>query len=195
VGYGLPLVDPPATRGGVRTPEQEVADILAVEVDPVVVRRVLGEVPFWFHTFALNRGAGIYTPGVAVDHRYRLPFVPASFAVLRVLDVGTFDGFYTFVAEARGARRVVAVNSEQYVAIGRPHTTSLTLSGSRFERRNSGPVEPADSLRGDGQTGNHAGRSKGVIYGTRDGGTRARNATLAGATNPKRVSRFHAHGV
>jgi tRNA (mo5U34)-methyltransferase len=48
--------------------------------------------------------------------RDRLPFIPASFAALRVLNVGTFDGFYAFVAETRGARRVVAVDSEQYVA-------------------------------------------------------------------------------
>ena len=31
-----------------------------------------------------------------------------------MLDVGTFDGFYAFLAEARGARRVVAVDNEQY---------------------------------------------------------------------------------
>jgi tRNA (mo5U34)-methyltransferase len=108
-------VDPLAKRGGVKTPEQEVADILPLEVHPVSARRVLGEVPFWFHTFALNRAELIYTPGVAVDHRYRLPFLPASFAGLRVLDVGSFDGFYAFVAEARGATRVVAVDSEQHV--------------------------------------------------------------------------------
>ena len=28
--------------------------------------------------------------------------------------MGTFDGFYAFLAEARGARRVVAVDNEQY---------------------------------------------------------------------------------
>jgi tRNA (mo5U34)-methyltransferase len=108
-------MDPLEGRGGAKTPEQEVADILPLEVDPAVARRVLGEVPFWFHTFALNRTEGIYTPGVAVDHRYRLPFLPAGFATLRVLDVGTFDGFYAFVAEARGAKRVVAIDSEQHV--------------------------------------------------------------------------------
>ena len=32
-----------------------------------------------------------------------------------MLDVGAFDGFYSFLAEARGARRVVAVDNEQYV--------------------------------------------------------------------------------
>jgi SAM-dependent methyltransferase len=70
----------------------------------------------WFHTFALDPAHGLYTPGVARDHRYRVPFLPASFAGQRVLDVGTFDGFYAFLAEHRGAARVVAVDNEQYVA-------------------------------------------------------------------------------
>jgi len=33
---------------------------------------------------------------------------------MSVLDVGTFDGFYAFLAERRGAERVVAVDNEQY---------------------------------------------------------------------------------
>ena len=37
------------------------------------------------------------------------------FAGRSVLDFGAFDGFYSFLAEARGARRVVAVDNEQYV--------------------------------------------------------------------------------
>src|SRR5437016_7422927 len=110
-----------AAEGGAQGPfivteaERQVADLLPIEVDPALARATIESVPFWFHTFALNRAEGIYTPGVAVDHRYRLPFLPTSFAGLRVLDVGSFDGFYAFVAEARGATRVVAVDSEQHV--------------------------------------------------------------------------------
>ena len=37
------------------------------------------------------------------------------FAGRSALDVGVFDGFYSFLAERRGARRVVAVDNEQYV--------------------------------------------------------------------------------
>ncbi|HLE98572.1 MAG TPA: methyltransferase domain-containing protein [Gaiellaceae bacterium] len=76
---------------------------------------MLESVPFWFHTFALNREHGIYTPGKARDHGYRLASIPSSFAGLSVLDVGAFDGFYSFLAEARGATRVLAVDSEQYL--------------------------------------------------------------------------------
>ena len=95
--------------------EQEVADLLPIEADPVEAHRILDQVPYWFHTFALNMAEGIYTPGAARDHRYRLPAIPDDFSGLRVLDVGAFDGFYAFLAEARGARSVVAVDNEQYV--------------------------------------------------------------------------------
>jgi tRNA (mo5U34)-methyltransferase len=96
--------------------ERAVADTLPIGADPEEAARVLARVPLWFHTFALNAAHGLYTPGVARDHRYRVPFLPASFAGQRVLDVGTFDGFYAFLAERRGAARVVAVDNEQYVA-------------------------------------------------------------------------------
>ncbi len=35
--------------------ERRVADLLPIEVDPEFARATLEEVPFWFHTFALNR--------------------------------------------------------------------------------------------------------------------------------------------
>jgi tRNA (mo5U34)-methyltransferase len=95
--------------------ERAVADLLPIEADPDSARRVLDRVPLWFHTFALNAEHGLYTPGVARDHRYRVPVLPTSFEGLRVLDVGTFDGFYAYLAEHRGATRVLAVDNEQYV--------------------------------------------------------------------------------
>ena len=94
--------------------ERHVADLLPIEVDPGLARATVERVPFWFHTFALNRAEGIYTPGFARDHRYRVSMLPRDFAGMSVLDVGTFDGFYAFLAERRGAERVVAVDNEQY---------------------------------------------------------------------------------
>jgi len=94
--------------------EREVADLLPIDADPATARATVAAVPFWFHTFALNRKAGIYTPGQARDHRYRIPALPADFWGMHVLDVGTFDGFYAFLAEHRGAARVLAVDNEQY---------------------------------------------------------------------------------
>jgi tRNA (mo5U34)-methyltransferase len=94
--------------------ERQVADLLPFDVEPALARATVESVPFWFHTFALNRAEGIYTPGAARDHRYRVSMLPEDFAGMSVLDVGTFDGFYAFLAARRGAERVVAVDNEQY---------------------------------------------------------------------------------
>ncbi|MCD6014320.1 MAG: hypothetical protein K0R88_404 [Solirubrobacterales bacterium] len=93
--------------------EREVADLLPIDADPDRARLAIERVPLWFHTFSLD-GGSLYTSGVARDHRYRLPALSQDLTGLRVLDVGTFDGFYAFLAEARGAARVVAVDNEQY---------------------------------------------------------------------------------
>lgn len=93
--------------------ERAVADLLPIGADEETAQAALEDVPFWFHTFSLNNGA-FYTPGVARDHRYRIPVLPDDLSGMSVLDVGTFDGFYGFLAEAQGAERVVAVDNEQY---------------------------------------------------------------------------------
>lgn len=100
----------PETSGA----ERAVADENPIGAPAVEAERVRASVPLWFHTFAL--APGIYTPGIARDHSYRLAVLGADrFAGRSVLDVGAFDGFYSFLAETCGARRVVAVDNEQYV--------------------------------------------------------------------------------
>ncbi len=106
---------PPSSPDGIPEPtaaERAVADLLPIAADERKAQDALARVPLWFHTFAL--GDGLYTPGVARDHRYRAPFLPEDLRGASVLDVGTFDGFYAFLAESRGADRVVAVDNEQY---------------------------------------------------------------------------------
>ncbi len=99
---------------GTSRAERTVADVLAVGARVADAERVRDSVPLWFHTFAL--APGVYTPGIARDHGYRLAVLGADrFAGRSVLDVGAFDGFYSFLAEFRGARRVVALDNEQYV--------------------------------------------------------------------------------
>jgi tRNA (mo5U34)-methyltransferase len=68
---------------------------LKAQVDSVV----------WFHTIDL--GDGIVTPGYSksdVDHL--LP----DFSGRSVLDIGAWDGYYSFLAEKRGAARVLALD-------------------------------------------------------------------------------------
>jgi len=109
----------PAEIGGFELiPETTSAERAVAELRPIGATvgdavAVRDSVPLWFHTFAL--APGIYTPGIARDHGYRVAVLEDLFQDARVLDVGAFDGFYSFLAEAKGARRVVAVDNEQYV--------------------------------------------------------------------------------
>lgn len=61
----------------------------------------------WHH--AIDLGNGVVTPGKAggdtIPHR-----VFPSFEGRTVLDVGAWDGYYSFLAERSGARRVVALD-------------------------------------------------------------------------------------
>jgi len=93
--------------------ERQVADLLPIDAGSQRAQTTIDSVPLWFHTFCLD--GRVYTPGIARDHRYRVPVLPDDFGGRSVLDVGTFDGFYAFLAEARGADRVVAIDNEQYV--------------------------------------------------------------------------------
>jgi len=64
----------------------------------------------WFHKIDL--GHGIVTPGVD-----KTPAKPATLGIAQdltgksVLDIGALDGFFSFEAERRGARRVVSLDS------------------------------------------------------------------------------------
>src|SRR5450755_1061523 len=84
--------------------ERQVADLLAIEVAPVLARATVETVPFWFHTFALNRAEGDYTPGAARDHRYRVSALPKDFAGMSVLDVGCFERLLRVPRRAPGGR-------------------------------------------------------------------------------------------
>jgi tRNA (mo5U34)-methyltransferase len=64
----------------------------------------------WHHSIDL--GSGIVTPGQDNSSRKleRLK-LPASLSGQTVLDVGAWDGFFSFEAERRGAQRVLATDS------------------------------------------------------------------------------------
>jgi tRNA (mo5U34)-methyltransferase len=62
----------------------------------------------WFHSIPLR--SDLTTPGLESDTQRKLPRIglPERLGGRSVLDVGTWDGFFAFEAERRGAERVVA---------------------------------------------------------------------------------------
>jgi tRNA (mo5U34)-methyltransferase len=65
-------------------------------------------VPYWWHTIDL--GHGVVTPGGSGDMSQLLNrlALPDDLRGKTVLDIGAWDGFYSFECERRGAARVVA---------------------------------------------------------------------------------------
>ncbi|MEN6336647.1 MAG: methyltransferase domain-containing protein [Phycisphaerales bacterium] len=64
-------------------------------------------IPFWYHKIELP--GGIVTPGFSplCAERYS---IPADLRGKRVLDIGAWDGYWTWEALKRGAREVVAID-------------------------------------------------------------------------------------
>jgi len=68
----------------------------------------LGDID-WYHTIDL--GNGVVTPGF-VDHRSQVSLygIPESLTGKRCLDVATYDGFWAFEMEKRGAAEVIGID-------------------------------------------------------------------------------------
>jgi len=62
----------------------------------------------WYHSIEL--AAGLVTPGWQDCRPLAAVVLPESTEGLRCLDVGTFDGFWAFELERRGAREVIAID-------------------------------------------------------------------------------------
>lgn len=68
-------------------------------------------IPFWFHSVDL--GMGVITPGIKSPEQHREELASFRLPDLRgksVLDIGAWDGFYSFAAERLGGARVVALD-------------------------------------------------------------------------------------
>jgi SAM-dependent methyltransferase len=92
---GQPAETPVAIRTGAEDSARESA-LRALEANPT-----------WYHTLALP--GGVLTPGMIDLRSVAAKVLPADLRGKRALDVGTFDGFWAFELERRGAE-VVAID-------------------------------------------------------------------------------------
>jgi SAM-dependent methyltransferase len=97
-----------------------------MSADPAAARRALAANPVWYHSIEL--APGVVTPGQVDLREVAARVLPDDLAGLRALDVGTFDGFWAFEMERRGAE-VVAIDVERLEAAEWP-----PISRERLER-------------------------------------------------------------
>jgi tRNA (mo5U34)-methyltransferase len=92
----------------------------------------------WFHTMDL--GYGIVTPGLdETPRKLGRVRLPTDMTGMSVLDVGAWDGFFSFECERRGAERVVAIDDHTWTGPGWANKDGFDLArealGSRVEDR------------------------------------------------------------
>lgn len=87
----------------------------------------------WYHTLELP--GGVVTPGF-YDHRPLVPHygIPDGLRGRRVLDVGTWDGFWAFEFERRGAD-VVAVDLDRLTQVDLPPQVRQAVLGAGLDQR------------------------------------------------------------
>jgi tRNA (mo5U34)-methyltransferase len=88
----------------------------------------------WFHKMDL--GQGVITDG-QYDPRERIENLqlPSDLAGKEVLDIGAWDGFYSFEAERRGASRVLATDSFSWNGSGWGSKAGFELARSAFDSK------------------------------------------------------------
>jgi tRNA (mo5U34)-methyltransferase len=88
----------------------------------------------WYH--CIDLGHGVVTRGTD-DTPYRLARLdlPASFTGQSVLDIGAWDGFFSFEAERRGATRVVAADYYSWHGTGWGTKAGFTLARDVLKSR------------------------------------------------------------
>jgi tRNA (mo5U34)-methyltransferase len=74
------------------------------------LRREIGREDFWFHQMEI--APGVITPGWDMPAEGKLQHfgLPERMDDLRVLDIGCAEGFFSFEAERRGAKEIVAID-------------------------------------------------------------------------------------
>ena len=92
----------------------------------------VNQVPFWWHSIDL--GDGVVTPGHPnpLQQELRIAAIPGPLEGKSVLDVGCWDGFYSFWCEQRGAV-VTPVDNFQYPSFVQSKYGLKLRGGEGFE--------------------------------------------------------------
>jgi len=104
---------------------------IAVARDAAVAREAIDRNPVWYHTIEL--GPGVATPGQIDLRGVVADVLPVELSGRRALDVGTFDGFWAFEMERRGAE-VVSIDVDRIDSAEWPSRSRARLEREAEQR-------------------------------------------------------------
>ena len=99
----------------------------------------------WFHRIDLSNG--ITTPGVD-DAPFKLSHIhmPDDLSGKTVLDIGAYDGFFSFEAERRGASRVLATDHCCWAATGMGDGQGFQIAHHALQSKVEARLIPVEGL-------------------------------------------------
>lgn len=88
----------------------------------------------WYHSIKLGE---VVTPGMVKEsvHNWKSQIIPEDLSGMSVLDIGAWDGYYSFLAESRGAKRVLAIDVSQGWCNDRGFQFAKRALGSNVEHK------------------------------------------------------------
>jgi SAM-dependent methyltransferase len=88
--------------------------------------------PAWWHSIEVK---GVTTPGITppASQKWISSVIEPDLRGKEVLDIGAWDGYYSFLAESRGAKRVVAIDPYQGPCKPEGFRTAKQLLNSKVE--------------------------------------------------------------
>jgi 2-polyprenyl-3-methyl-5-hydroxy-6-metoxy-1,4-benzoquinol methylase len=129
VARPLNRVEEEAKSAGVQNPASA-SDLLMLEAIQAKVNRFA----HWYHRIEVY--PGVVTPGSGDTEKHRERFdqigLPLDASGLRVLDIGTADGYFAFLMEQRGATEVVAIDYRASEASGFAIASELLSSRVKY---------------------------------------------------------------
>lgn len=95
---------------------------------------LIKKVPYWWH--AIDLGDNIVTPGFTAPwvHKLLSSAIPKNLKGKTVLDIGAWDGYYSFECEKRGAK-VTAIDNYQNRKGRKGFNTAKRIIGSKVKYR------------------------------------------------------------
>ena len=98
------------------------------------LKKMIDSVPEWYHTFKFDN---LITPNAHTDEIYQnwiSQAIPLNLENKSILDVGKADGYYSFLCEHRGAKKIVATDFSPDLFPG--FSTTQKILNSKVEYRN-----------------------------------------------------------
>jgi len=103
-------------------------------MDPDQIQTAIEKVPAWWHHIDIG---GIVTPGIThqASHDWITAVIDEDLQGKDVLDIGAWDGYYSFLAEKRGASSVQAIDANKGPSHPKGFETAKQLLKSKVEHR------------------------------------------------------------